>query len=168
MADRLVLDARFIIQHIGRLKEAFPEIAEDADLLADTIEGETDFARIMEKLADAYMDAVSFKGAIADRLSGLKERQDRVSTKADVLKSLMQAALEESQQRSITLPEATISIRAGGQTVDIINAAELPQGFTATEVRPLKAEIRTALLAGELVPGAALVRSPDTLTVRTK
>jgi hypothetical protein len=168
MADRLILDARFIIQHIGRLKEAYPDLAEDADLLADTIEGETDFTRIMEKLADAYMDAVTFKGAIADRLSGLKERQDRVSNKADALKGLMHAALEQAEQRSITLPEATISIRAGGQTVDILNADDLPQGFTATETRPLKAEIRTALLAGEMVPGAVLVRSPDTITVRTK
>lgn len=168
MADRIVLEARFLAQQIARLKEAFPEIAEDADLLADTIEGETDFVRIMEKLADAYMDAVSFKGAIADRLSGLKERQDRISNKADALKALMQAALEEAQQRSITLPEATISIRAGGQTVDIINPAHLPQGFFVTEITPLKAEIKKALLADEMVPGAILVRSPDTLTVRTK
>lgn len=168
MSDRLILEARFVAQQIARLKEAYPDLSEDADLLANTIEGETDFNRIMERLADAYLDAVSFKGAIADRQAALRERQERIGNKADAIKALMMAALEEANVRSLALPEATISIRAGGQTVEILNADELPQGFVVTERKPLKAEIKAALVAGETIPGAALSRSPDTLTVRTK
>lgn len=168
MHSRLILDVSFTARQIERLKEQYPELAEDAELLADTIAGETEFEPVIERVTDEFLDAVAMKEAIASRMSALRERGDRYDRKADAMKGLALGMMEAANVPKVSLPAATLSIRKGGTSVVIDDAAELPQGFVRYEPTPLNAEIKAALQAGDAIPGARLQTGADSLAIRTK
>lgn len=168
MADRLTISAAAVASNIDWLKVNYPEIAEDAELLADTIQGETDFERVLEQVIDQFLDAVSNKGALADRMSDMRARSDRFDAKAEAMRALAMMLMSAADATTVRLPIATVSLRNGPERLEITDVAELPQGFTKTEVTPLKAEIKTALKAGEAIPGARLIEGEPSITIRTK
>jgi hypothetical protein len=168
MSDRIALDVRVVTGQIERLRMQYPELAEDLELLTDTVEGETDFHKVIEQVTDEYLDAVSMKGAIADRIDGLRQRSDRFDRKADALKGMALNLMEAAGQPKVTLPVATLSIRKGVNSVVVEDLDAIPQGYRRTEVVPLKTEIKKALEAGEAIPGARLEHGPEGLSVRTK
>lgn len=168
ISNRVTVAAEVVRQRIEALKAVFPELCDDADLLADTVAGETDFDTVIDRILDAFLDAVSMKESVAQRMSALKERGERFDRKCDALKGLAYELMQTSGQRIITLPQATLSIRAGSRSVVVDEVADLPQGFVKFDPLPLKAEIKKALEAGQDVPGARLVTGDETLSIRTK
>lgn len=169
MADRrITVDAAFFMAHIDRLKTAFPELTEDAELLASTIEGETDFERVLDRVIEAFLDAMAMKAATAERVDDLSARGARFGQKAEAMRSLAFGMMKAADQTSIRLPVATLSVRTGVASVVVDDIAELPQGFTKTETIAKKAEIKAALAAGETIPGAHLETGAASLSIRTK
>lgn len=168
MNDRLALDVRETAAQVERLRLTYPDLADDLQLLADTIEGETEFMPLMERLTEEYLDTVSMKAAIADRMSALAERRDRFDRKADVLKRMARGLMETAGQTKLQLPIATVSIAKGRTSCVVDDADALPQGFYEVERKPLKTAIKTALEAGDVVPGARLETGEPSLSVRTK
>jgi hypothetical protein len=168
MADRIAIDAQVVRSRIEALKAAYPEIEEDAELLADSIEGMTDFDRVLDRVVDAFLDTVSMKTSIAERASALKERGDRFDRKADAYRSLAHGLMEVAGKTLHVLPQATLSIRKGLTSVAVDDEQIVPQGFCRIERVPIKAEIKKALEAGSEVPGARLVTGAPSLSVRTK
>ncbi len=55
MNDRIILDAAMVARQIENLKAVYPELAEDDELLASAIEGETDLYAILERVTDAFL-----------------------------------------------------------------------------------------------------------------
>lgn len=168
MADRIAIDAAFVAAHIEHLKILYPELAEDAELLASTVEGETDFERVMDRVVDRFLDAMTMKAATAERVDDLVARSARFSRTAEAMRTLAFNMMNAANQPTIRLPVATLSVRAGSTSVVVDDVAELPQGFTKTETTPKKAEIKAALSAGETVPGAHLETGAASLSIRTK
>lgn len=167
MSDPIVMDGRLIVAQIDRLKAIYPELAEDDALLLDTIEGQTHFDRVISTVIDAYLDAVSMNGAIADRIESLKERSERYDRRSEAYKALAFALVEASGQRKLTLPQATLSISTGRKVLELdedFNA----QGYMRIKAEPIKADILAALNNGDPIPGARIVQSPDHLSIRTK
>lgn len=164
--NNLGFEVRSVIAHIDDMKRRFPELSEDIELLASTVEGESDFDRVMEKLVDGFLDAVSMKEAIASRLSDMRERASRFDRRADAYKGLMQRLMAAAGVTKLPLAIATLSIREGSQSVEVIDERMLPQGmFTRV---PNKSAIKSAILAGDPIPGAELVRGEPSLSVRSK
>lgn len=164
----ILYDAAYVKSQINALKVAFPELEDDYELLESAIDGETDFERVVEVIAEEYLEALSMKGAIADRMESLKERSDRFGKKADTIRSLAFDLMQAADRPKVELPIATLSIRKGVSSVVVDDVDALPQGFTRTEVVPLKTELKKALEAGEAIPGARLEIGPQGLSVRTK
>lgn len=168
MLDRIIYDAAFVKAQINALKVAFPELESDYELLESAIDGETDFERVVEYLTEEFLEALSMKGAIADRMASLEARSARYDKKAEGLRSLVFDLMQSASRPKVELPVATLSVRKGVSRVIVEDVAALPQGFTRTEVVPLKTEIKKSLEAGEAIPGARLETGPDGLSVRTK
>lgn len=166
MSDRVALDAAYVRRQIDALKVAHPELAEDAELLASTIEGETDFHNVMARVVDAFLDAMEMKSGADQRLEAVRARRDQASRKADAMKALALDLMKTADEPLIRLPEATLSLRPGSESVEVDDLASLPQGMW--ERMALKAEIAKALKDGEAVPGAHLQRGETTLSIRTK
>lgn len=161
-------DAQIVRKQILALVALNPELEEDATLLADMVEGETDLNRILEKLVSERRDAETLSSAIKEREGDLYERRKRMERKADGVKKIMLQLMEAAQQDKITLPEATLSITKPRTSVEIIDIDALPQGFFRTERKALSSEIKAALEGGERIPGAQLALGNAGLTIRTK
>jgi hypothetical protein len=161
-------DAQNVRTHILALIAAYPELEEDATLMADMVAGETDLERVLEKLLNERREAETMATAIKEREGDLSERRKRHERKADGVKKIMLQLMEAAQQDKVTLPEATLSIGKARESVEIIDAEALPQGFYRSERKPLSKEIMEAFKEGQPVPGAQLRLGSPSLTVRTR
>lgn len=168
MLDRIIYDAAYVKSQINALKVAFPELVDDYELLESAIDGETKFDRVIEVITDEFLEALSMKGAIADRIESLRERSDRYAKKAETIRTLAFDLMQAAERPKVELPVATLSVRNGVNSVVIEDLDAIPQGYRRTEVVPLKTEIKKALEAGEAIPGARLEQGPQGLSVRTK
>lgn len=161
-------DADIIRKQIEALKALYPEITEDADLLADTLEGQTNLDMILVRLIEFVRDAETMAAAVKFRKDEIAERQKRFERQAESGRKIIQQIMESAHQTKVVLPEATLSILPARPKVEILNADELPQGFFRTERKPLSKEILAALKEGQPVPGAELVMGDDSLRIGAK
>lgn len=161
-------EAALIRNQIEALKSLYPEMADDADLLSDMIEGETDLNAVLTKLVGFVLDSESMAEAVKARKNEIAERQKRYERQGDSGRKIIQQLMEAAQQSKIALPEATLSITAARTSVNVTDIDALPQGFFKAERKALSKEIKTALEAGEKIPGAELVMGDCGLMVRTK
>ena len=161
-------NAEAVRSQILSLIAVYPELEEDATLMADMVEGETDLHSVLGKLLSERRDAETLASAIKEREADLSDRRKRFERKADGVKKIMLQLMEVAHQDKVTLPEATLSITKPRMSVDVFDVDALPQGFFRTERKAISSEIKTALEAGEKIPGAELKLGVAGLTVRTK
>lgn len=150
------------------LLATYPELAEDDELRADVLEGETDLHDLVKRLLKIRIDAVAMAEAIKAIKQDNADRQARYERKAAGAAALLKSLLLAADVDKVTLPEATVSITKPRTTVEITDENALPQGFVEIRRVPKKSEIKKALEAGEEIPGAALGLSEEGLMVRTK
>lgn len=162
----LAYDVTVLEYEFADLISAFPELAEDEDLRADTIEGETDAYRVLGKIVAIERDANSMIAAINERAKELSARKERYNRRKDAMRALLLRLLKAADLSKVSLPEATISIGKGRAGVEIINESLLPDNVVKLKREPDKTAIKAALDAGQEVPGAALKVGNETITVR--
>ena len=167
-ANFLYVDAQAVKAHIADLLAVYPELLEDETLRLDVLEGETDLFRIITKALNERFEAESMANAIKERVSDLNSRGDRFKRKSEAMKKLIKALMDAADQDKITLPEATLSVTAPRTTVNIIDLAQLPQGYVRIERIADKKAIGEALKAGNEIPGAELALGEEGLTIRPK
>lgn len=168
MADYLTLDAHKLANEIQHMLVAFPELAEDEELRLDTLEGETDFNRIMSRLVRTRNEKLADAEGLGTYISELSDRKARHARAADGVKALMLSLMSVADIPKLVLPEATISVTKPRTSVDVLDIDALPQGTFSTVRQPDKAAIKSMLEAGDDVPGAALKTGDASLTVRVK
>ena len=168
MSGNLYLDAAFVKAQVARLIEDYPELAEDDGLRADTIEGETDAHRLIERALNERQHSETMAWAIKERETAMAARRVRFERKSGAMEALIKAVMKAAKLDKLTLPEATLSILKPRQLVGIENVDDLPQGFFKTERKADKAAIKAAFDAGEDVPGAIRVIGENGLSIRTK
>lgn len=164
----LHLDANFVKAEIAKLIAAYPELADDESLRADTIEGQTNALRIIERALAERQDADMLAGAIKAREEELFARRGRFERKAEAMKALIKSIMRAANLDKLTLTEATLSLTKGRETVGIEDLEALPQGYVKFYRQADKAAIKQALDRGDEIPGAFLVTGDTGLTIRTK
>lgn len=152
----------------AELLATFPELADDEDLRADVLEGETDAHRLVSVMVRKRREAQALASAGKEIRSEQSERIARFEKQADGYTALIKSLMLAADLPKIVLPEATVSITKARATVEITDENELPQGFVELRRVPKKSEIKAALEAGEEIPGARLGLSEEGLMVRTK
>lgn len=170
MRDYTQADAAFILAQIDQLKRTHPDLEDDADLLRDTIEGETDFSGVIAKIVAGALESRFLSEGLSTYMEALKARQQRLERKGEAFRALALGLMNAAGEKSLTLPLATLSIRQGPSSVIIEDLASIPQGFTRTEttIIPLKKELKDAMTAGEYIPGAKLSVPEPSLQIRSK
>lgn len=168
MADYLTMDATKLESEIRHMLVAFPELADDEELRLDTLEGETDFNRIMSRLVRVRNEKLADADGLASYIGDLSERKARQVRGAEGVKALMLSLMSVADIPKLVLPEATISVTKPRSSVEVTDVDALPQGTFTTVRQPDKAAIKVQLEAGDDVPGAVLKTSEPGLTVRTK
>jgi hypothetical protein len=165
MSDRTLLDASFIVAKIAKLKSDFPELEDDLGLLADTIEGETDFEKVLTEIVEEKIEADAMAEGAGGQAKKLSQRRARAERKSELMRDLALSLMVEARKHKVTLPIATLSILAGRPGVVIDDLTALPQGYA--KIEPIKSAIKDAIEKGEAVPGAHLEAGPDSILIRT-
>lgn len=169
MSDQyLHLDAALVKAEIGKLIEAYPDLAEDESLRTDVIEGETNAFRIIERALSERQEAEMMAGAVKVREIELAARRGRFERKSAAMKHLIKAIMRAADLSKLTLAEATLSIIKPRPSVEVHSVDDLPQGYFQPVRKPDTAAIKSALERGEEIPGAFLVTGEPGLMVRTK
>ena len=170
MADTafaLKAQATRVTLEIERLKRAFPELEDDLELLASTIEGETDFDALLDAILEQFLDRVTMREAVTRRIETLEERVARFDKAAELFKKMAFDLMTSADKTLVRRPLATLVVSKGRPRLvldDDFNA----QGYMKVETKPMKAEIAEALKSGIELPGAKLVDSEPVFSIRTK
>lgn len=147
--------------------------AEDADLLADMIEGETSLYELAAQVLDAIDRDQELMDGIAAREQELKDRKERIRYRQAGRKAKIEQALLIFGERKMELPEATLSLSKRAPKLLITDESAIPSQFwkrgdPVLDKAGLTAHLKALAPTDEAVPGAALEPSPDTLTIRRK
>lgn len=161
-----VIAAEYVLQDITSLLEVFPQLAEDEQLFKDTLEGNTNFNEVMDRLVTELKDNETLAEATSARVGKLRERQTRLVHRAQFYRALIQRLMERTGMKSVALPEAKISVVNAPDKVVITDEAAILDKFMRITKEPNKVAIKAALKNGEYVPGATLSNGGTTIQVR--
>ncbi|TWH01792.1 viral Gp157 protein [Ochrobactrum sp. J50] len=162
----LAYDVTVLEREFADLVAQWPELAEDEDLRADMIEGETDAYRVLGRIVAIERDANSMVLAIGERAKELAARKERYARRKDAMRALLLRLLKAANLNKVSLPEATVSVSKGRAGVEIVDESAVPARFLKVVKSPDKTLIKEALDAGKTVKGAVLREGQPTLTVR--
>lgn len=163
------LSPDLVRQMIANLLLQHPELLDDDEARALSIESETpavDWLRVVE---GQRRNAAAMAGAIADTIANLEIRQERFVKQEAAFRRMMKDVLQSAQIPKLVLPEATLSISKGRVSAAINDPASVPAEYCHPPVlKPDMAKIKAALEAGEKFNWAALVQGEQSLSIRTK
>lgn len=160
------------IEAAKALKLALGADAEDADLLAGMIEGETSLYEMLDRVMDAIEREDELLNGIAAREAALKERKERIRYRQAGLKAKVEQAVLIFGQK-IELPEATLSLSKRAAKLVITDESQIPSQFwkrgdPVLDKAGLTSHLKALGPEDAPVPGCELQPSPDTLTIRRK
>jgi len=162
------LDPQIIAQQIEQLILLYPELADDEQLHADMIEGETDAFDFIRLVENMRREATMMAGGIAGTIAELEVRQTRYTRKEQAMRALAFKIMQRADLRKVELPEATYSVRNGIAKVLVTDETQLPDDCVKVTRAPDKTAIKDKLSSGQTVPGAELSNAEPSLSIRTK
>lgn len=163
------INAPFIAGMAADLRDALGDDF-DAETFLDTLDGETDALDIADTLIRDMQEAEALAAATKALADDYAARAKRIGDRPRAIKAALLHLLDAIGEKKLERPAATVSRRAGSLSVKITDADAVPSQLCTvkTVTAPDKAAIKAQIDAGEVVPGAELVRGDDTVTVRVK
>lgn len=169
MSDALQ-DLRQETREVANLASRIRDLCgDDERAFVDTLDGETEAVeaarRVVRWIAEQGAQEIacnSLASTYKSRAAVFAERQERART-------ALFHFLSEMGQKSMPLPEATLSIVAGRVKVEGDPDVDLlPERLVRVKREPDKAAIKAALEAGEIVRGCSLSNNAPTLMIRVR
>lgn len=142
---------------------------DDDELLADTVEGETNFIEAVEQALAEMDERAALADAIEARIKAMQARRERVLASVERVRDAIATAVDASGVKlPLRLPSGTVSVRDSAPSVIVIDEAAIPERFfdVKTTRHLSKARLRDALRAGDDVDGATLENMRRVLAVR--
>lgn len=168
MADYLAMDAAEVARHVEALIADFPELADDEALRADMVEGSTELHSVVSRAMRVRTDARAMLNGLKIVKADLLERTSRMLRREEAMSVIIKRLMDAAGVSSLTLPEATLTMSRGRESVGVTDLEALPQGFFVIERKADKDALYKAIKAGSDIPGATIVRATPSLVVRTK
>lgn len=162
-----ILAAEDVAREINALLAEYPQLADDEELFRDTLEGNTRFNEIMDRLLQEMRDNETLAEAAAQRIGKIRERQTRLTHRTQFYRGLMHRLLTLTGLKSVALAEAKVSVVNSPDKVIITDEAAIPDEFMKIVKEPNKTAIKNAIKNGQFVPGATLSNGGQTISVRT-
>lgn len=162
-----ILAAEDVAREINALLAEFPQLVDDEELFRDTLEGNTRFNEIMDRLLQEMRDNETLAEATAQRIGKLRERQTRLTHRVQFFRGLMHRLLTLTGLKSVALAEAKVSVINSPDKVIITDEAAIPDQYQVIKKEPNKTAIKNAIKNGQFVPGATLSNGGTSIAIRT-
>lgn len=163
----------------------------DMDVIADTIEGETNLNELVETVIMSMDDDQTVVDGVAQRIAVLNERKARATKAIDAKRALVEQAMQIAERKTMALPIATATLREIPPGLVVNEEAEIPSEFFTTPkptldrrklleaIKERDAEIKFALEHNKKhpdnaidlpkpIPGACLGNGSVSLTITRK
>lgn len=145
---------------------------DDAELVADMIEGETNLVEAIDRAIAEIDECEIMIVGLKAKEATFEARRKSVENRAERIRALIEQALVATDQQSMKLPSATLSLTKRAANVVLLNEADIPARFWIEQDRPApkldKKALAEALRAKEVIPGAALDNGTVSLSIRRK
>lgn len=149
-----------------QLTEIDPTIADDVQLLVDSLEGMTDGVEVIDRLADAAIAADLLAQATKEHAARVVARAARAERQNKWLREQIMHAMATLEITKLQRPGYTASIQTSAPGVVITDETLLADAHVRVTRTPNKSAIGEALKAGETVPGAELRNAQPHLRIR--
>jgi hypothetical protein len=158
-------DIAFLRRQVEALTEAYPELADDTALFADTLEGETDVMDVLRHLVRQANETKAIAKGLGEYKNALGERKARLDRRVESIRALMLNVMDVAGLQKAKLPEATLSVSAGRPSLVVDDPARLPDRYVKIERKPDLAAIKEAGIDAD-IPGTHVSNGAPSLTVR--
>lgn len=162
-----LIAAEDVLREVQSLLEVFPQLAEDEELFKDTLEGNTRFNEVMDRLLTEMKDNETLAEATSARIGKLRERQTRLVHRAQFYRALMHRLMDRTGLKSLALPEAKISVCKSQEKVIVTDEAAIPDAYCKITREPNRTAIKNAIKSGTYIPGATLSNGGTSISVRS-
>lgn len=162
------IDIASVRRHVEALTAAYPELADDEQLLSDMVEGETEVFEVLSVLVRQANETKAVAGGLADYAKDIGERKARIERRVESIRALIVSLMDAAGINKAALPEATLSVRAGTPRPIVDDASALPDDLVRIERKPDVAAIKAAIEAGREVAGVHISNGEPSLTVRVR
>ena len=154
------------------LLEHWPELADDEQTLADSLDGLSTLDDAVAAVVRSIDSDTALSTGLTKRAKEIDERKDRIEHRIETKRRLIAEAMESAGVKRITLPDATVALTTVQPKVIITDEAALPASFMACPPppppKPDKRRIGDALKAGETIPGATLGNPQTSIRISRK
>ncbi len=158
--NRMLADLRAAIATLEAL-----DLIDDATLMFDTIEGQTNAFEVIDAVVAAAIEAEALAEATRAQAARLAERAARFERRNTVLRGIVLAALQTIGQRRLERPGYTVSTRQN-QPELLIDETALQPTYLRVKREPDRPLIRKHLDQGYDVPGAQLGNASQGITIK--
>lgn len=153
------------------LKDLRDDGEDDAELMADAVEGETDLLEAIGEALDANDEDEVLVIGLKAKEEAFASRRAAIAKRIERRTALIERAMLETDQTTLRLPTATLTLAKRAPGIVIANEADIPARFWIEQERPAPKLDKKALkeaLVTETIPGASLDNGSVSLTVRKK
>lgn len=154
------------------LLRRWPDLANDDQALADTLEGLSNLREQIEAVAKSIDDDNIMLTGITERMGELKERFARIELRVEAKRDAILHAMNEAGERKFEYPTVTISTRQNPPSAVVTDENLIPDDYKIwPEPPPPKIDKKTILQAlkdGKEVAGVILSNGSLSLAMRTK
>lgn len=133
----------------------------------DMLRAETDVYALLAKAVRAALHAASMKKAAIDRIEAIQIRKERYSKREEAMRGSIFAAMEALGDRTLELPDATVTKMAGSLATIVTDEDAIPEEYRRTTVAIDKAKINADAKLGVVIPGVEFTNGIGKLTIRT-
>lgn len=150
----------------AELIKALGEHADDAELVHDTVEGETDFFEAVERALDEIAECEIMSAGITEMQKKLSDRLARTKGRADRLRGLIDQAFQMAEVSGHKFATATISTKALPPKLIVTDESIIPSEFFEPQPPKLNRKALLDALGSARVPGAELSNGGTTIQIR--
>lgn len=147
-------------------------VGDDAELVADSIEGETNLNEAIEAALAEIDECDVIEFGLSEKIKAFDTRRKQASDRRDRLRALIEQAMVSVDQASMKLTTATLSLTKRAPQLVVTSEADIPASFWIEQERPApkldKKALAEALRAKNEIPGATLDNGSLSLTVRRR
>lgn len=143
---------------------------DDAELLADAVEGETSLHESISAVIDRIDEKEVARLGLEAKIAAFQERHASLKKSIEFDRAAVEQAMIATDQPKILLPTATVYIARRKPALIVENEADIPSEFFTPQETPApkldKRALAAALAEGRSIPGATLDNGTVSLTVR--